>query len=285
MIHTFEPLPLWYMPHWIQVTNKRPTERAPVGMHFYIPTHSGYLQTREQMQHLVYRMYDEHAPYRPPFSISDLIQSTLTDVASASDIEIDDARALGYNVVHRTHWGPAWLNGEDVIAEKTDYPHVTIPLMYIVMKTLLATARIISEFLKNPQQTLPGIQSKEQIWLGSYIHSNVSEVRRRNPNLGNYPYLDSVDVTSAGDYVRVDLLFTRFPWLELLRVEITMHRDDPTHWHTKTWVGDTEQGKHGLLYQLLRSARYVYPQILGLDPDNFSADFMLSEQATIGFLP
>lgn len=285
MIDMFEPLPLWYMPFWIQVTNEKPTKPAPVGMHFYIPTHSGYLQTREQMQHFLYHLYDEHASYSQPFSISSLIQDVMTDVASVSEGDIDDAAGFGYSVIHRSRWGQCWMHGDQVTPENGTYPHVTIPLTYIVMKALLATARVIIAFLKNPQQTLPGIQSNEQIRLGTYIYQHLAQVRRRNPNLGNYPHLESVDVSTPDDYVKVDLLFTRFPGPEPLRVELTMHRDGPIRWNVKTWVGDIEQGKLSLLYQLLRSATYIYPQILGLNRDYFSADFILAEQVTLGFLP
>jgi len=256
------------VPSRINVVTRMPTESAPAGINYFIPT--GEPVSARQVSKFIYMMYDEDAGSGRHFSGSELAFSLFPGVHPLSPKDADDARSLGYNVAQAyPHYPRLLMSGDEMVPEVGFDPNLTISLAFIVMKCLDTMSWLVRDLIAVRQLTFPNIESEQQLELAGRLYQHLSEIRTRTHEGGGTSHLAKFDLRIAGDFISVSLVFGHWPSREMLAVDIDIQRDKPLLWYVRT-------AAHPFFTKLLSTARYAYPQLISV-PERLMGHFLLDE--------
>lgn len=264
------------VPSRANIVNVQPTEPAKPGINFFIG--SKHVHSVRSLSKFLYLIYDENSRRYPHYSISDVVRETFPDAGELRERDIDSAMDLGYNVIARSRCGDYGyrMYGEYAVPQSGHSAHVTIPLIYVLMKTLSVMSWTVRDLIETRQPTFDGIESEQQIALGCGLYARLGEVRSRHNH--GLPHLSNVQVRTPEESVSVSLTVDRFPAQEQMNVEVKMHRDTPTLW---TVSSDRPE----LLNLLLDTAIFAYPQLSRFSDALTKPHFYLDESVILTIEP
>jgi hypothetical protein len=264
------------VPSVANVVNVQPTERAKPGINFFIP--SKHAHSIRSLSKFLYLYYDDESPLSHHYSMSDVVRQIFPDTRELTMGAIDDARDLGYNVIALSRFADYGFRvyGENLVTRSGYSPYPTIPLTYILMKTLSIVSWAVRDLIETRQHTFDGIESEQQIALCRHLYAPLADLR--SSRKGRLPRLSDLKVLAPEEYVQMSLTFNSFSYNQEISVGIRLHRDTPTLW---TVSSDRPE----LLNLLLDTATFAYPQLSRFSEALVKPHFYLDESVILTIEP